>query len=440
MELVVIVIFACALSHTGGKITVTVQPEQKLVFEKHPLVIFKCNVQSNSEDTSKFTTRWFFRGYGIDINEETVLENGSRVDKYKMKMLDDEGVYELRIRNINRRDEGNYACQFGNKVKNSGKLTVGTLNDNPYIECYSPMSTSTCGKLNISCTASIGKNIATSIIIMKSHKYSSTSAVTVYSDVKKQSDGAEEVFVSHVVNVTGLDRWQFWCVANHTILSNPVNCSTPTLMTPKVKINQRADNTVFECKVEAYPPITSYQWKLCRNSRKEQKTETNGQVKECEILNSTNSKLNLPDNNGLNDGFVLICEVENAVGTGHGNLTIIHDNETKNKIAGVFNLVKWCIGALALLIIFLIMLIYFCLKRSTSASGNDVVGDQYTGLQLDSIEQEHEYQEIGRTVTLPKINDESQYINTQTVNVESRQLERENDNSTYLSPMYGNIG
>ncbi|XP_033101460.1 uncharacterized protein LOC117104685 [Anneissia japonica] len=345
-------------------------PQKMCVLEKDFNVDFKCTIPSPSADNAEHKMKWFFRNEPIDFDDETVLDSGVTIKKYK------ELYNELSIRNIERRDEGHYKCQVGNTaVEYIGELTVGNcLDENPFVRCDMTLSNSTSRtdrnnitmiaghilQVNISCKAFIGNNVLVNITIINVANHSTAPALPVYYHVEEQSSATRGVYVSHAVDVAGLDGRQFWCVADHPKMSHPVNCSTPSLITPKVKINGNADNTQFECKVESYPPFTSYQWKLCRYPEK----ETNVQKEECEILNITSSNLNWTNNGGMKEWFVLICEVENAVGIGHGELTIILNRETRKKTGNSNSiLVKLYIGVASLLLSFLVVLVYCC-KRS----------------------------------------------------------------------------
>ncbi|XP_033101483.1 uncharacterized protein LOC117104711 [Anneissia japonica] len=398
-------IYICALRHIDGVITVTMAPQKMCVLEKDFNVDFNCTIQPPSADNAEHKMKWFFQSELIHFDDETVLDSGVTIKKYK------ELNNELSIRNIERRDEGHYKCQVEKTaVEDIGELTVGNcLDENPFVRCDMTLSNSTSRTdrnnitmfaghilhVNISCKAFIGNNVLVNITIINVANHSIASALPVYSHVEEQSSATRGVYVSHAVDVAGLDERHFWCVADHPKMSHPVNCSTPSLMKPKVKINGSADNTQFECKVESYPPFTSYQWKLCRYSG----NETNVQKEECEKLNITSSNLNLTNNGEMKDGFVLICEVENAVGTGHSKLTIIPNIEASieakdinightdatinhrikakdinigNTNAGYSNILY--IGRSTLLFIVIILLLWIC-RRSRLTKRNNAISD-----------------------------------------------------------------
>ncbi|XP_033114708.1 uncharacterized protein LOC117115126 [Anneissia japonica] len=400
----------------------------------------------------------------INTNQKVVGED-QIVTKYTLSntTIRTTRTYNLQIRNVLSTDDGVYTCHVifaRNNIKRNIELAVRYLNENPFVVCQllSTFNTSTQHRSNyemgkpedqthrvsINCRADIGKNIFINITIMKS--VHDKHLIPVYFATKEQSDVINGVDIDYPVDVTGLDGWKFWCVAQQSMMLRPVNSSTAILKKPRVKIVPlKMDSNQYRCEVESYPDVTFFRWIIC------EKEIGNTAVEECKVLNSTRSYVTLMDIADVDDVLILICQSQNAVGTGCGNRTITShieptdmsisrqteskDIKSGKKMARDSNLVKWCIGGTVLLIFFLsvLILIYFY-KRFCNTVPADVTDDQYTNLQFDTNQRQNDYQELGKQFTTSPINNcEAQYIEIPSVN-----LKGEDDNA-YQIPVIKNL-
>ncbi|XP_033111274.1 uncharacterized protein LOC117112317 [Anneissia japonica] len=426
--------------------------QEEIMAREGSSVTLKCIVTSDNTPT----VSWFFNDNRIFHNQK-VVEEDKIVLKYTFSNTTGLNStrtyrYNLQIRNVLPTDDGVYTCRViiaEKTITRHIKLEVKYLNENPFVSCqFSTSNTSiqhgsshqtektryqTQLITGISCTANIGKNIIVNITIMKSAHYKND-LIPVYFAITMQSDSVNGVNIIYPVNVTGLDGWQFWCVAHQSMILQPLNSSTPLLMKPRVKITKLNIDSEeqFKCEVESYPDA-SFRWIIC-----EKETE-NVEVEECKVLNSTSSDVTLMDIGAVDDALILICEAQNAVGTGHGNLSITRHTgppnlpitrqteptgtmitPTKNEVRG--GLFKWFIGGAMLLIfciVVLLLLIGQCLyKRFCKTAPADIPDDQYTSLKFDTNQRQHDYQELGKLFTTPLTNNcEVQYINIPSVNL-----------------------
>ncbi|XP_033114539.1 uncharacterized protein LOC117115016 [Anneissia japonica] len=334
------------LTFVKGNVTVE---QQQIMADEGSSVTLKCIVTSND----KQTLSWIFNDNIINTNRK-VLEEDQIVTKYTLSNTTvlilgrKTTTYNLKIRNVLSTDDGVYTCRVifvENATKSVIILAVKYLNENPFVNCQLLFTSNTSTQygsnhqmektrgqtqqLNISCRAHIGKNIFLNITIMKSVHHNND-LIPVYFVTEEQFDAVDGVNVNYLVNVTDdLDGWQFWCVVHQSKMLQPVNCSTPLLMKPRVKIVKLIDSEQFRCEVESYPDASFFQWIIC------EKEIENVTVEECRVLNSTSRNVTLMNIGGKADELVLKCETQNAVGTGRGNLNITtHTKPTDMLING----------------------------------------------------------------------------------------------------------
>ncbi|XP_033117422.1 uncharacterized protein LOC117117275 [Anneissia japonica] len=368
-----VLLISFILTCVTGDVTVE---QQQIKASEGSSATLKCFVCSDHEPSLS----WFYNNNKINT-KQVVVEEGKVVHKYILSNTTNQNSkptrsYNLQIRNVLSTDDGVYTCLVivaGNTIKGNITLAVKYLNEKPFVNCQLLLSTPSRPSLTehgnnheigktrdqtqtlISVKANIGKNILVNITIMKSahHKHE----IDVHFATEEQSNAVDGLDVSYLVNVTGLDGWKFWCVAHQSMMLRPVNSSTPLLMKPRVNITKlKKDSVQYKCDVESYPEVTFFRWIVCGN-------EIESVQSKCKELNSTRSNVTLMDIGSENDVLILICEAQNAVGSGHGNLTITkhtehtdmpitrqieptditrHNTPTKNKTRR--GLVIWCIG------------------------------------------------------------------------------------------------
>ncbi|XP_071944613.1 limbic system-associated membrane protein-like [Antedon mediterranea] len=308
------------------------QPEDESRAEGE-LTYFNCMVKNLDEGEY---VSWLHNGR--KISRKDIISDTSIFDRYSIEFDDVFSTYNLRIKNIQRRDVGIYACAVYDDSDNvvaetkSSNFTVLQIPEKYYPLC-SNIKTSYKLNQNIVVVCSSEKTYPLPSLIWK------RDGINIVSQLEEKT--SRDIYkVSYSVNAKQSDNRAIF-ICELTTSANPSirrNCSVGpinVLYPPVVSIKQTSDivlgdEAIFICYSDANPQENIFQWSFDPPINK------NMYFLENEfILRITNVVISLNDT-------IVTCEVENSVGRSYSKLNInikrktsfdssVNDNEGNGK-------------------------------------------------------------------------------------------------------------